>query len=101
MAVIPLTLHQTKFKLYCWLQAAFAVTMESALLELNHHKQMYADDLVMKAAWRHYKTPSSARCFFLSVSILFRLQSSSVAPLFKKCVRSRIIEVVCERNIQH
>lgn len=91
MTVIPLTLHQTKFKLYCWLQAAFAVTMESALLELNHHKQMNADD----------KTPSSARCFFLSVSILFRLQSSSVAPLFKKCVRSRIIEVVCERNIQH
>lgn len=24
MTVIPLTLHQTKFKLYCWLQAAFA-----------------------------------------------------------------------------
>lgn len=42
MTVIPLTLHQTKFKLYCWLQAAFAVTMESALLELNHHKQMNA-----------------------------------------------------------
>lgn len=91
MTVIPLTLHQTKFKLYCWLQAAFAVTMESALLELNHHKQMNADD----------KTPSSTRCFFLSVSILFRLQSSSVAPLLKKCVRSRTIEVVCERNIQH